>query len=84
MCTVSPAKVTEISHAAQVRQAERERRVACAALAAELVVVGQRPQLDAVGLGARGQRLGLSVPSETVEWQCRSALTRFGLVTRGF
>jgi hypothetical protein len=47
-----------------------------AVLAADLVVVGQGPQLDPVGLGARGQFLGRQVPSDTTEWQCRSALRR--------
>ena len=32
--------------------------VAGALLAADLVVIGQRPQLDAVGRGARGDRFG--------------------------
>ena len=45
--------------AVEVGQAGRARRVARALLAAELVVVGQRPELDAVGLRARGERLGL-------------------------
>ena len=45
--------------AGEIRQAGGVRRGARALLAAELVVVGERPELDAVGLGARGERLGL-------------------------
>ena len=44
--------------AGQVVHAQRQRRVACALLAAEFIVVGQRPQFHAVGMGALGQRFG--------------------------
>jgi hypothetical protein len=45
--------------AVEVGQAGRARGVLRAPLAAELVVVGQRPELDAVRLRAGGERLGL-------------------------
>ncbi len=76
MCTVSPAKVTEISVPVRYFMPCARAAARGAVLAADLVVVGQRPQLDAVGRGARRQRFGLSVPSETTEWQCRSALSK--------
>ena len=44
--------------AGEVLHAVRPRRGGGAVLAADLVVVGQRPELDAVGGGARGQRFG--------------------------
>ena len=45
--------------AGQVGHAQRVGGDACAVLAPDFVVVGQRPQLHAVGRGARGDRLGL-------------------------
>jgi hypothetical protein len=45
--------------AGEVGHAVRMRRGAGALLAADLVVIGQRPQFDAVGRGARGEGLGL-------------------------
>jgi hypothetical protein len=44
--------------AGEVGQAGGTGRIAGALLAAELVVIGQGPQLDAVGLGPRRQRFG--------------------------
>lgn len=61
-------------HARQVVHAERFGRLARGGLAADLVVVGQRPQRHAMGGGAGGDFTGASRPSDTVEWQCRSAL----------
>jgi hypothetical protein len=45
--------------------------------AAEFVVVGQRQQFDAVSFARRTTSAGESSPSDTVEWQCRSALSGF-------
>ena len=45
--------------AGEVGQLQRERGVAGATLAGELVVIGQRPQLHAIGLGAHRQCLRL-------------------------
>ena len=39
---------------------------------ADLVVVGQGPDIHAVGMRPRRHLGGASAPSETVEWQCRS------------
>ena len=39
---------------------------------ADLVVIGQGPDIHAVGMRRAATSRGASAPSETVEWQCRS------------
>ena len=74
MCTVSAGEGHRDFGAGEVLHAVRPGRRGGALLAADLVVVGQRPELDAIGGRAGGQFSGVRVPSETTEWQCRSAL----------
>ena len=58
MCTVSFAKVTEISVPVRYFMPLAWAAARRAVLAADLVVVGQGPEFDTVGRGALGERFG--------------------------
>ena len=80
ICTVSPAKVTDISHTGQIAASRFAAAAAKRALlAADLVVIREGPQLHTVGGRPRSAKAsGVSVPSEITEWQWRSALSGVG------
>lgn len=74
MCSVWSRRNRHL-HARHKTQPEVRRGGAGFGQAQEFVVIGQGQQIDTVGVGAANH--GGKVPSEAVEWQCRSALSAF-------